>query len=642
MSDEKIEQEQKSGPYHEMSETPFGGSHPASDEPPASQETPEPETPAEPAAQEPAAEEPVAEEPAVEEPVAEAAPAVEEKPMTMEAAMAAEAGEEYGGAFKALKEGEVVDGVVVHIDREGVLVDVGTKSEGSIKPNELSRDPSANPEDVVSVGEKIRVYVVQADSQEGGPILSKKRADFENAWDRVEKAYREKEVIKAMVSDRVKGGLVVDLGIRGFVPASHVGSGKLKNLDKFIGQSMPFKVIEVDRERRKVVLSNRLAAEEEHEEVRRQTLASLAEGQIRDGIVRRITDYGAFVDLGGVDGLLHVSEMSWTRINHPSEAVKVGQRIQVMILKLNLAQGRVSLGLRQILPDPWVEVQRLHRVGDTITVTITRLVPFGAFAAVEGGVEGIIPNAELAHKRINKPEDVVSAGQEVEVKVIDLRPEERRMTMSLRQLLPPPERREEPEMRSFAQSSGESRTTIGDLIGEQLGEFASAVQGTTEKPAKKKSRARAKKAAMEEADALAEVEEFELEEPVPQPEAAAEEVAEQVAEAQELTVEVEELIEVAEKTVEETAAAVDEAEAEPASEEPAAEAAAEEPAAEEPAAEEAPAEEEKPAEESLPRRSLRSPRGGAGRPRRADRAWWAASAREATAEASERLAGRRS
>lgn len=574
MSDEKIEQEQKSGPYHEMSETPFGGKRVAEDETPAPEVTPEPEAtpepemPAEPAAEaaeEPVAEAPVAEEPAVEEPAVEEAPAVEEEPMTMEAAMAAQAGEQFGGSFKALREGEVVEGVVVHIDRECVLVDVGTKSEGSIKPNELSRDPTANPEDVVSVGERIRVYVVQADSQEGGPILSKKRADFENAWDRVEKAHREKEVIKAMVSDRVKGGLVVDLGIRGFVPASHVGSGKLKNLDKFIGQSMPFRVIEVDRERRKVVLSNRLAAEEEHEEARKQTISSLAEGQIRDGIVRRITDYGAFVDLGGVDGLLHVSEMSWTRINHPSEAVKVGQRIQVMVLKLNLEQGRVSLGLRQILPDPWVEVQRLHRVGDTITVTITRLVPFGAFASVEGGVEGIIPNAELAHKRINKPEDVVTAGQEVEVKVIDLRPEERRMTMSLRQLLPPPERREEPEMRSFTQSRGESRTTIGDLIGEQLGELKSSVQDAPGKPVKKKSRARAKQEAIEEAEALMEVEEIEEEvaaEPVEET-AAAEPVAEIEEPAVEAPVE-----EAAEPAVEEAPVAVAE---EPAEKQPAAE-----------------------------------------------------------------------
>lgn len=556
MSDEKIEQEQNSGPHHEMSATPFG-----------TEATPETEA----TAVEVAAE---VEEPAVEpvpEPVAEQ-PAEEEEPMTMEAAMAAGAGLNYGGTFKALKEGEVVDGVVVHIDREGVLVDVGTKCEGTVKPNELSRDPSANPEDVVKVGERIRVYVVQADSHEGGPILSKKRADFENAWDRVEKAFRDKDVVKAMVSDRVKGGLVVDLGIRGFVPASHVGSGKLKNLDKFIGQSMAFKVIEVDRERRKVVLSNRLAAEEEHEELRKETIGSLAEGQIREGVVRRITDYGAFVDLGGVDGLLHVSEMSWTRINHPSEAVKVGAKIQVMVLKLNLEQGRVSLGLRQILPDPWIEVQKLHKVGETIKATITRLVPFGAFVAVEGGVEGIIPNAELAHKRISKPEDVVSAGQEVEVKVIDLRPEERRMTLSLRQLQPAPERpprEEQPDFRSYQQSGrGESRTTIGDLIGGQLGELTASVQQEPEKAVKKKARARAaKKEAIAEMEALAEIDEMELEAEV-EVEAVAEVEAEAIEET--LEVEAEAAVEEApaeEPAVEETPEAVVEQEPEAAAEE---------------------------------------------------------------------------
>lgn len=497
MSDEKIEQDQVTDSNHEMSATPFG----ASDTGEAQEATPE-VTETAPAPAEGAIEPEAHEEPAAEKPV--------EREMTMEEAMAAEAGIDYGGTFKALKEGEVVDGVVVHIDREGVLVDVGTKSEGTVKPNELSRDPGANPEDVVSVGEKIRVYVVQADSQEGGPILSKKRADFENAWDRVEKAHKDKEVLKAMVSDRVKGGLVVDLGIRGFVPASHVGSGKLKNLDKFIGQSMSFRVIEVDRERRKVVLSNRLAAEEEQAEMRKETVASLAEGQIREGAVRRITDYGAFVDLGGVDGLLHVSEMSWTRINHPSEAVKVGQKIQVMVLKLNLEQGRVSLGLRQILPDPWVEVQRIHNVGETIKVQITRLVPFGAFVAVEGGVEGIIPNAELAHRRVNKPEDVVQVGDEVEVKVIDLRPEERRMTLSLRQLLPAPERparEEQPDYRQFQQSRSESKTTIGDLIGGQLEKFSAMAKPDSEKAAKRKSRARsAQKEALAEAEALEEAE----------------------------------------------------------------------------------------------------------------------------------------
>ncbi|OFX17042.1 MAG: 30S ribosomal protein S1 [Armatimonadetes bacterium RBG_16_58_9] len=508
MSDEKNEQERSAAhAHHEMSETPFGA---ASSDSGYKPETPEitsdvePEKPVDLPQIEASAEEPAED---VETPPA----AEEEEPMSMEDAMQmAEAGGQgvdYSGTFRSLREHDVVDGVVVHMDHEGVLVDVGTKSEGSIKPSELSRDPNVNPEDVVAVGDRIKVYVVKADSQDGGPILSKKRADFENAWERVEKANGTGEVLKAMVTDRVKGGLVVDLGIRGFVPASHVGGGKLKNLEKFVGQSMPFKVIEVDRERRKVVLSNRLAVQAEREVQRKDTLTTLAEGQIREGVVRRITDYGAFVDLGGVDGLLHISEMSWTRIKHPSECVRPGQKVQVMVLKLNLNQGRVSLGLRQILPDPWEEIRRIHSVGTNVMGTVTRLVPFGAFVQVEGGVEGIVPNSELAVRRINKPEDVVSVGQEVEVKVIDLRPDERRLTLSIRQLQAQKEReREDDDYRNYSQIRGDGGTTIGDLIGDQLGDFASAMVETG-KPARRKSRAKsAKKEAIEEAEAFEEAE----------------------------------------------------------------------------------------------------------------------------------------
>ncbi|MEN6521408.1 MAG: 30S ribosomal protein S1 [Armatimonadota bacterium] len=380
---------------------------------------------------------------------------------------------DYSRTFRSLQEGDVVKGVVVHIDKEGVLVDVGTKSEGIVRPHELSRQANLQPEEVVQVGDKIDVYVMQSEDQDGGLVLSKKRADFERAWERVEEAHRSGKTLTAMVSDRVKGGIVVDLGIRGFVPASHVGSGKIKNLDKYVGQSIPLKVIEVDRDRRKVVLSNRLATEDEREKLRAETLKTLAEGQIRTGVVRRITDYGAFVDLGGIDGLLHISEMSWTRIKHPSDVVKVGDKIQVMVLKLNLDQGKVSLGLRQILPDPWAEVEARYHVGDIIKGNVSRLVPFGAFVQVEGGIEGIIPNSELAVRRVSKPEDVVSVGQEVEIKVIDVRPEERRMTLSLRQLQPQPQERvrERSESSNYGSYTREEpKTTIGDLFGDMIRE----------------------------------------------------------------------------------------------------------------------------------------------------------------------------
>jgi small subunit ribosomal protein S1 len=266
----------------------------------------------------------------------------------------------------------------------------------------------------------------------------------------------------------VKGGLVVDLGIRGFVPASHVGNGSLKtNLDRFVGQSIPLKVLEVDRERHKVILSNKMASEEERESKRKATIEALKPGQIRPGVVRRLTNYGAFVDLGGIDGLLHVSEMSWTRVNHPSEVLKEGQEIEVLILKMDLAAGRISLGLRQILPDPWTEIQHRYAVGDVINGTVTRFVPFGVFVQVEGGVEGIIHNSEISSRRGVKAGDVVRTGETVEVKILDLRPEERKMMLSLRQQRQEEEvRRERHVVEEFhgRAEREEPRYTIGDAM----------------------------------------------------------------------------------------------------------------------------------------------------------------------------------
>jgi ribosomal protein S1 len=428
-----------------------------------------PPPPAEPAAEPTPAPAPSAPAPAPPRPAATATETIA-RPTAPPAPVAAAADENgsmsmaYDKSFKPLAEGTVVTGTVVHIDREGVLVDVGMKSDGLIPPNELSREPGTNVRDVVQIGQSIDVYVMDVDDQEGNLILSKKRADFEKAWDRVIEAHQEGRTIHAMVTDRVKGGLVVDLGIRGFVPASHVGSGKVRNLEKYVAQTLPLKVIEVDRDRRKVVLSHRLATEEEREAQRQETLGNLAEGQIRAGQVRRITDYGAFVDIGGVDGLLHISEMSWTRIKHPSDVLKVGDEIQVMVLKTNLEQGRISLGLRQILPDPWTEIKDRYNPGDVITGAVTRLVPFGAFVQLEGGIEGIIPNSELANRRVNKPEEVLQVGDHVEVKVLDVRPEERRMTLSLRQAQQQKERR---EFQDFNRGRPEEdRVTIGDMVGD--------------------------------------------------------------------------------------------------------------------------------------------------------------------------------
>jgi predicted RNA-binding protein with RPS1 domain len=370
---------------------------------------------------------PVASQPQPAPAPAPAAPKREEKPMSQS---------DYESMFKELSEGDVVIGTVVHIDKDGVLVDVGSKSEGIIRLNELSREPFDNVDDVVKVNEEVKVVVIGR-TDEGQLLLSKKRADFEKAWDKVIEAMNAGTILQALVTERVKGGLVVDLGIRGFVPASHVGSGDFKhqNLDKYVGQSIPLKVIEVDRDRRKVVLSNREATEDERKQRKEVTLASLKEGEVRKGVVRRVTDYGAFIDLGGIDGLLHVSEMSWSRINHPSEVLKNGQELDVMILKLKLDQGRISLGLRQILPDPWTEIGEKYKVGDLVKVEVSRLVPFGAFVTLEEGVEAIIPTSELAERRVMKPSDAVNPGDQVEARIIEMRTDERKMTLSIRRVV---------------------------------------------------------------------------------------------------------------------------------------------------------------------------------------------------------------
>jgi 4-hydroxy-3-methylbut-2-enyl diphosphate reductase len=351
---------------------------------------------------------------------------------------------------------------------------VGTKSEGHISREELA-DGKTDEGKPLAVGDRIAVYVVRPEDEEGNPVLSKKRADYERVWRRVIEAHETGEVLTGMVVDRVKGGLVVDLGLRGFLPASHVRTRNVHALDRFIGQSLKVKIVEVDRARKRVVVSHKNAVEEERQKRRKRTLESLEENKVYRGVVRRITDYGAFVDLGGVDGLLHVTEMSWTRVNHPREVVQVGDKLDVMVLRYDRQQNRISLGLKQILPDPWEEVPRSYKVGQIAGGTVTRVVPFGAFVKLEGtGIEGIIPNAELAGERGRKAADVLSAGEKVEVKIVNIRPSERRMTLSLRQFEQAKERQ---QLKEYMQRQEESsRVTIGDLFGSVLANTQAARQ----------------------------------------------------------------------------------------------------------------------------------------------------------------------
>lgn len=390
-----------------------------------------------------------------------ASPAADENAQTDDAPPSSPHEPHYDSAISPLKSGDIVSGLVVHVDDQGVLVDVGTKSEGLIPQSDLAGE-RGEPSQQLAVGDRIDVYVVRTETAEGGLLLSKRKADYENVWRGVIEAYEHGGTVSAMVTDRVKGGLVVDLGLRGFLPASHVATRNVRALDRFVGQSLKMKIVEVDRARKRVVVSHRLAVEEERKEKREKTLAALEEGQVRKGVVRRVTDYGAFVDLGGIDGLLHVTEMSWSRVRHPSDVVKPGEKIEVLILKFDRDAGKVSLGLKQILPDPWQHVAEHYSVGDIVTGRVTRVVPFGAFVQLEGGIEAIIPNSEVG--RGAKAEESLAVDQEVQTKIIAMRPPERRMTLSIRHVQQDKERK---QLRDYMdQQKDAGRVTVADLVGD--------------------------------------------------------------------------------------------------------------------------------------------------------------------------------
>lgn len=370
---------------------------------------------------------------------------------------------------------QIVQGIVVRVDTEGVLVDVGAKSEGLIPPTELGKQDQ--PE--VSVGERIDVMVISVEGDEGNLILSKRRADFEVAWRRVHDAKETGAVLHAMVVDKVKGGLVVDLGMRGFVPGSHVDltQAKGRRFEWFVGQSIPLKVIEVDRPKGRVILSHRQAVEEERHKRKADLLESLQEGQIVEGLVKRLTDFGAFVDLGGTDGLLPISEIAWTYIKHPSEVIRRNQQLRLLVLRVDRESGRISLGLKQILDDPWHKVRERYRVGEPVKGKVVRTVPSGAFVRLED-LDAFIPISELAERRVSKVDEVVKPGDTVEAVVMEIRPDERRMTLSIRKLERDVERKRVKEVLKSQDDGG--RVTIGDLAGELLRQAVTPAAGDGE------------------------------------------------------------------------------------------------------------------------------------------------------------------
>ena len=330
-------------------------------------------------------------------------------------------------------DGDIVAGTIVRVDRDEVLLDIGFKSEGVIPSRELSIRHDIDPSEVVEVGDQIEALVLQKEDPDGRLVLSKKRAQYERAWGRIEEIRESNGVVKGPVIEVVKGGLIVDIGLRGFLPASLVELRRVRDLAPYVGRELEAKIIELDKNRNNVVLSRRAWLEETQREQREAFLDNLRPGEIRSGVVSSVVNFGAFVDLGGMDGLVHVSELSWKHVDHPSAVVSAGDRIDVQVLEVDLERERISLSLKATQQDPWQEFAASHRVGELVYGRITKLVPFGSFVQVGDGIEGLVHISEMSAHHVELPEQVVTPGEELWVKIIDLDLQRRRISLSIKQ-----------------------------------------------------------------------------------------------------------------------------------------------------------------------------------------------------------------
>jgi len=340
----------------------------------------------------------------------------------------------YDATFRPIEEGEVVTGHVVRIDKDEVLVDIGYKSEGVIPASELSIRKSVDPREEVQVGEEVDAIVMTKEDQDGRLIMSKKRARFEKAWRRIETAAESGEPVEGTVIEVVKGGLIIDLGVRGFLPASLVDIRRVPNLDEYMGTKIETKVIELNRSRNNVVLSRRAVLEEERKEVRQQILDRLQPGLVVEGQISNIVDFGAFVDLDGIDGLIHISELSWSHVNHPSEILSIGDTVKVKVLDIDRDRQRISLGLKQTQEDPWQRIVDTYSVGDELAGNVTKVVTFGAFVEILDGVEGLVHISELAPHHVESPREIVHPGDAIRVKILEIDSERRRLSLSAKRV----------------------------------------------------------------------------------------------------------------------------------------------------------------------------------------------------------------
>jgi small subunit ribosomal protein S1 len=330
-------------------------------------------------------------------------------------------------------DGQLVSGIVVKIDRDEVLLDIGYKSEGVIPSRELSIRNDVNPAEVVSIGESIEALVLTKEDKEGRLLLSKKRAQYERAWGDIEAKKEAEAVVEGPVIEVVKGGLIVDIGLRGFLPASLVELRRVRDLQPYIGTVVQAKIIELDKNRNNVVLSRRAYLEENQKETRDSFLTNLKIGEVREGTVSSVVSFGAFVDLGGMDGLIHVSELSWKHVDHPGSVVAVGDPVTVQVLDVDFSRERISLSLKATQQDPWAEFAEGHAVGQLVYGRVTKLVQFGSFVQVGDGIEGLVHISEMSAHHVENPGDIVTPGEELWVKIIDLDLERRRISLSIKQ-----------------------------------------------------------------------------------------------------------------------------------------------------------------------------------------------------------------
>ena len=449
----------------------------------------------------------------------------------------------YDATMKPFEEGEVVSGNVVRIDKDEVLVDIGYKSEGVIPASELSIRKAVDPHDEVSLGEQVDALVLVKEDQDGRLIMSKKRARFEKAWRKIEAAAESGEPVEGTVIEVVKGGLIIDLGVRGFLPASLVDIRRVPNLDEYLGTQIETKVIELNRSRNNVVLSRRAVLEEERKEVRQQILDRLQPGLVVEGQISNIVDFGAFVDLDGIDGLIHISELSWSHVNHPSEILKIGDTVQVKVLDIDRNRQRISLGLKQTQEDPWQRIVDTYNVGDELEGKVTKVVTFGAFVEILDGVEGLVHISELAPHHVESPREIVHPSDEIRVKIIEIDSERRRLSLSAKRVedqILPVKRADaavaEPEGSELEGVAGEAEAEAAEAeaAAPEAAEAEAAAPEAAEAVAAAPEAAEAVAAAPEAAEAVAAAPEAVAEVAAPDAEAApatAEEPAEQASEA---------------------------------------------------------------------------------------------------------------